>query len=266
MSLTEPRCIASTTRIEGSAVCCQPLTVQGSALRQHLQLHCGVACGGVAHQHDGYSRLCDCGRELNGRPRQLQEVVRQRQRRGVQYEALTISKSAPPDTYVNVRLRPNPVHAYSLVQVFRRLRAVGPNVSVPLTCLRREYVQGRCLLNVQAGTDFKVRTGNAVPPPRTRTRAAAAWLGTALGSSRACVVAGTAAYRYPYGRHPALARPWVPLPPPVTTPACYGAVAVSFSGPCAPVHHTPRACLWRICQSCNCSTSNSSSDHHHQTN
>ncbi len=48
------------------------------------------------------------------------------------------------------------MHAYFLVQIFRRLRAVGPNVTLPLTCLRREYVQGRCLLSVQAGTDFKV--------------------------------------------------------------------------------------------------------------
>ncbi|KXZ56419.1 hypothetical protein GPECTOR_1g373 [Gonium pectorale] len=40
--------------------------------------------------------------------------------------------------------------------IFRRLRAVGPNATTPLSCLRREYVRGQCLLSINAGTEFKV--------------------------------------------------------------------------------------------------------------
>ncbi|PNH12300.1 hypothetical protein TSOC_000775 [Tetrabaena socialis] len=39
------------------------------------------------------------------------------------------------------------------LKMFRRLRAVGPNVTG--SCLRPEYIQGKCLLSVNGGNEFK---------------------------------------------------------------------------------------------------------------
>eukprot|EP00198_Chlamydomonas_reinhardtii_P014049 XP_001703386.1 predicted protein [Chlamydomonas reinhardtii] len=63
------------------------------------------------------------------------------------------------------------------LKIWRRLRLLNPTDTAPGNCLRRDYVRGRCLLQIQAGTDFKV---GSVSPNSTGWTAMRGRMGIAL--------------------------------------------------------------------------------------